>query len=296
MVSLAQVSIFGIAGFALGNAVTNGNSKGLNLGWNPWWGVHRRDRGRDRDRLPAGRAREPERRHLLPHDHAHVRRDRECLLRGEPEPLGLRRDQRHRGAGVHRERQRASEPALLRSARGRSARLRSRSDTSCERRSGWRCRASATTRCAWARSGSTSPSTERWPSASPGSSRRSAASSSSGGTATSIPLRSTSVPRSICSSSASSADSTRLEGAWLGALAFVVIQNYVRTDDLPVVGGTFHTMIGVIFLLIVLVSPGGLMGIWDSLLRRFERPPQARRASAGRAMRLRVSWRAGPIA
>ena len=39
MVSLAQVSIFGIAGFALGNAVTNGNSKGLNLGWNPWWGV-----------------------------------------------------------------------------------------------------------------------------------------------------------------------------------------------------------------------------------------------------------------
>ena len=40
----------------------------------------------------------------------------------------------------------------------------------------------------------------------------------------------------------------RLEGAWVGAIAFVVIQNYVRTDDLPVVGGTFHTLIGVIFL------------------------------------------------
>ena len=39
MVSLAQVSIYGIAGFVLGNATTNGNSKGLNLGWNPWWGV-----------------------------------------------------------------------------------------------------------------------------------------------------------------------------------------------------------------------------------------------------------------
>jgi branched-chain amino acid transport system permease protein len=39
MVSLAQVSIYGIAGFALGNATTNGNTKGLNLGWNPWWGV-----------------------------------------------------------------------------------------------------------------------------------------------------------------------------------------------------------------------------------------------------------------
>ena len=48
MVSLAQVAIFGIAGFALGNAVTNGNSKGLNLGWNPWWGVAPRHRGRDR--------------------------------------------------------------------------------------------------------------------------------------------------------------------------------------------------------------------------------------------------------
>lgn len=69
---------------------------------------------------------------------------------------------------------------------------------------------------------------------------------------------------------------TRLEGAWLGALAFVVIQNYVRTDDLPVVGGTFHTLIGVIFLLIVVVSPGGLMGIWESLLERVASPAPAR--------------------
>jgi branched-chain amino acid transport system permease protein len=39
MLSLAQVALFGIAGFVLGNATTNGNTKGLNLGWNPWWGV-----------------------------------------------------------------------------------------------------------------------------------------------------------------------------------------------------------------------------------------------------------------
>src|SRR6185437_15982540 len=39
MVSLAQVSIYGIAGFVVGNATTNGNTKGLNLGWSPWWGV-----------------------------------------------------------------------------------------------------------------------------------------------------------------------------------------------------------------------------------------------------------------
>ena len=39
MVSLAQVAIYGIAGFVVGNATTNGNTKGLNLGWNPWWGA-----------------------------------------------------------------------------------------------------------------------------------------------------------------------------------------------------------------------------------------------------------------
>ncbi len=39
MVSLAQVSVYGIAGFVLGNATTNGNTKGLNLGWSPWWGI-----------------------------------------------------------------------------------------------------------------------------------------------------------------------------------------------------------------------------------------------------------------
>lgn len=39
MVSLAQVAIYGIAGFVVGNLTTNGNTKGLNLGWNPWWGV-----------------------------------------------------------------------------------------------------------------------------------------------------------------------------------------------------------------------------------------------------------------
>jgi branched-chain amino acid transport system permease protein len=39
MVSLAQVSIYGIAGFVLGNCVTTGSTKGLNLGLNPWLGV-----------------------------------------------------------------------------------------------------------------------------------------------------------------------------------------------------------------------------------------------------------------
>jgi branched-chain amino acid transport system permease protein len=61
----------------------------------------------------------------------------------------------------------------------------------------------------------------------------------------------------------------RIEGAWLGALAFIVISNEatnrIPADGLPVIGGTFNTVIGFVFLAIVLVSPDGLMGIWDRL-------------------------------
>jgi branched-chain amino acid transport system permease protein len=39
MVSLAQVAIYGIAGFALGNLTTTGNTKGMNLGWDPVLGI-----------------------------------------------------------------------------------------------------------------------------------------------------------------------------------------------------------------------------------------------------------------
>lgn len=63
----------------------------------------------------------------------------------------------------------------------------------------------------------------------------------------------------------------RIEGAWLGAFAFIVINNYVRDVELPVVGGSFNTIIGLIFLVIVLVSPDGLMGIWDRLWRTLRR-------------------------
>jgi branched-chain amino acid transport system permease protein len=59
----------------------------------------------------------------------------------------------------------------------------------------------------------------------------------------------------------------RIEGAWLGAFAFIVINNYVRDVELPVVGGSFNTIIGLIFLAIVIVSPDGLMGLWDRLWR-----------------------------
>jgi branched-chain amino acid transport system permease protein len=55
----------------------------------------------------------------------------------------------------------------------------------------------------------------------------------------------------------------RLEGAWLGALAFVLINNYTHDTSVPLVGGSFVTVIGAIFLAIILLSPGGLLGMWD---------------------------------
>jgi branched-chain amino acid transport system permease protein len=55
----------------------------------------------------------------------------------------------------------------------------------------------------------------------------------------------------------------RLEGAWVGAILFAVLDNELRSVD--VIGDRFNTVIGVIFLAIVLLSPGGLMGIWTSV-------------------------------
>jgi branched-chain amino acid transport system permease protein len=56
----------------------------------------------------------------------------------------------------------------------------------------------------------------------------------------------------------------RLEGAWVGALFFVIINNY--SERISFVGDRFHTLIGAIFLVIVLVSPGGLIGLWERLI------------------------------
>jgi branched-chain amino acid transport system permease protein len=64
---------------------------------------------------------------------------------------------------------------------------------------------------------------------------------------------------------------SRLEGAWLGAIAYSLIDYYARQDT-PTVGtwlgpGQFDTIIGLIFLLIVLLSPDGLIGIGQRLRR-----------------------------
>ncbi len=73
----------------------------------------------------------------------------------------------------------------------------------------------------------------------------------------------------------------RIEGAWLGAVAFLAISNtvtnHIPSDGLPIIGGTFNTVIGFIFLAIVIVSPDGLMGLWDrgwELARRRSGPTE----------------------
>jgi branched-chain amino acid transport system permease protein len=58
---------------------------------------------------------------------------------------------------------------------------------------------------------------------------------------------------------------SRLEGAWIGAFAYTVIdylaRQYAPTWGLWINPGRFNTIIGLVFLLIVLLSPDGLIGI-----------------------------------
>jgi branched-chain amino acid transport system permease protein len=67
----------------------------------------------------------------------------------------------------------------------------------------------------------------------------------------------------------------RIEGAWIGAFAFILMQNYITTTThVPLLGfggtlfgGSFNTLIGIIFLVIVVVSPDGLMGLWGRIFQ-----------------------------
>jgi len=58
------------------------------------------------------------------------------------------------------------------------------------------------------------------------------------------------------------------------------MQNYITTTThVPLLGfggtlfgGSFNTLIGIIFLAIVVVSPDGLMGLWGRLFQTRRRP------------------------
>jgi branched-chain amino acid transport system permease protein len=74
----------------------------------------------------------------------------------------------------------------------------------------------------------------------------------------------------------------RLEGAWVGALVYALLDNYSR-EYTPEIGNVlgperFNTLIGIVFLVIVLLSPGGLMGLWE---RAREQLARRRRAGGG---------------
>jgi branched-chain amino acid transport system permease protein len=79
----------------------------------------------------------------------------------------------------------------------------------------------------------------------------------------------------------------RLEGAWVGAITYALLDNYSR-EWTPTVGNVlgaerFNTILGIVFLVIVLASPGGIVGLWDQardrLTRLRGRPPSAPVAS-----------------
>jgi branched-chain amino acid transport system permease protein len=83
----------------------------------------------------------------------------------------------------------------------------------------------------------------------------------------------------------------RLEGAWVGALTYALLDNYSR-EWTPRVGDVlgperFNTILGFVFLVIVLLSPGGLVGLWERgrelLGNRRRGPPAAPVATADAA-------------
>jgi branched-chain amino acid transport system permease protein len=68
----------------------------------------------------------------------------------------------------------------------------------------------------------------------------------------------------------------RIEGAFVGALAFVFINDRLAETDFSVAGfklGTFNSLIGIIFLVIMLLSPDGLLGLWDRFIGLLRRRP-----------------------
>ena len=59
-------------------------------------------------------------------------------------------------------------------------------------------------------------------------------------------------------------------GPFLGAALYVVL----KTFAIDIVGADrFNTLIGAIFLIIVFVSPDGILGLWRRFSRRWRRRP-----------------------
>jgi branched-chain amino acid transport system permease protein len=59
----------------------------------------------------------------------------------------------------------------------------------------------------------------------------------------------------------------RIEGAWVGALLYTLLDTYTRG-----LTGRFETWIGLILLAILIVSPDGVTGLVSSVVSRVRRP------------------------
>jgi branched-chain amino acid transport system permease protein len=81
---------------------------------------------------------------------------------------------------------------------------------------------------------------------------------------------------------------TRLEGAWIAALLYAILFEYTQPWaahlpsllQRPLGSERYPTWLGLLFLLVVLASPGGLMGLWHSGLGWVERRFAPRGGSA----------------
>jgi branched-chain amino acid transport system permease protein len=74
----------------------------------------------------------------------------------------------------------------------------------------------------------------------------------------------------------------RIEGAFVGAFAYVFINDRLVSTDFSIGGitlGTFNSLIGLVFLIIVLLSPDGLLGLWERALSLLRKRPAVAVAS-----------------
>ena len=79
-----------------------------------------------------------------------------------------------------------------------------------------------------------------------------------------------------------------VEGAWIGAVLYAVLAEYTQPWaahlpgflQKPLGSERYPTWLGLIFLVVILASPGGLMGLWHGGMARLERRLRARRTAA----------------
>ena len=267
MVSLMQLTIAGFAGYMDAIFGVNGDAN-ISLGW-PWWLATPDGAGaRDVVRRDRRRARGAHRGHLHDHDHARDRARRSIYFTNQNYAIfnghtGINSD---RDAAFLGRRLARRDSVLLSDARRRRRSAIARSTISRARRSGWRCRACATIRAAWRRSASTSTRTASPPMPSPPSSPRSAAFCRSGATARSRRARSASTRAIDILIIAVVGGITRPDRAVHrrpDLRACCAPSRSISCVAIGLDGNRFRLLIGLGFLVIVFLSPDGVIGLWE---------------------------------